>query len=132
MAKVKAFIVVNNVALATLPAAIQVTDSGALVGGYSWVGNVGVWNGLIVTTTDAQLTVFDASAGARCVVLVRMADDSRVELDSNLDSTTLTKLNTWLTVLGFPTEPTAPGRDIIRRLFRRLRGAFEFEQIDIN
>lgn len=132
MARTKAFIVVNNTLLATLPAAIQVVDNGVLIGGYSWVGRIATWNALIVTTTDAQLTTFDTAAGAGCVVLVRMADDARPELDSSIDSATLTKLNNWLTARGFSAESTASNRVIIRRLFRRFLGQFELEDVDIN
>lgn len=132
MARVKAFCVVNNTILAGLPASIQVVDSGALVGGYTWIGRVGVWSGLLITTTDAQLTAWDAASGAGCVVIVRIADDNRIELDDNINGAVLTKLNTWLAARGFPTEGTGSNRAIIRKLMRRLQANFEFEQVDIN
>ena len=67
MARTKAFIVVNNTVLATLPDAIQIMDGGALLGGYVWCGRIGAWNAVLMTTTDARLTTFDTAAGAGCV-----------------------------------------------------------------
>lgn len=130
--KTKAFVVCNNTVLAQLPAAIQATEAGVLIGGYSWVGTVGVWNALIIVSTAAQLDAFDAAAGAGYVELVRMTDDARPELEVNINGAVLTKLNTWLTARGFPTESTASNRVIIRRLFRRFLGAFELENVDVN
>jgi len=133
VAKIKAFVVVNNAVLATLPGAIQLPDDdGVLVGGYNWVGRIATWNALLVTTTDAQLTAWDATAGAGCVVLVRMTDEGRIELDNNIDAATLTKLNTWLTARGFSTEITDTNRVIVRKLFRRFLSNFELEQVDVN
>lgn len=132
MAKVKAFCVVNSTVLGTLPADIQTQLGGVLVGGYSWVGRVGAWSGLLITTTDTQLSTWQTAAGSGALVLVTMTSDERGELDIDIDNAALTKLNTWLTARGFAIETRASGRVIIRKLFRRLRNDFEFEQVEIN
>jgi hypothetical protein len=132
MARVKAFCVVNNNTLSTMPAGIQADHNGTLIGGYVWFGRVGVWNGLLITTTDTQLAAWNAATGNGGLVLVTMTGDERGELDIDIDNTTLTKLNTWLQARGFQTETKLSNRQIIRKLFRRLQNDFEFEQVEIN
>lgn len=132
MAKIKAFAVVNNTVLSTLPADIQTDHNGSLLGGYVWVGRVGAWNGLLITTTDTKLDEWKIAAGNGALVLVTMTGDERGELDIDINGAALTKLNTWLQARGFSIETKASNRQIIRKLFRRLQANFEFEQVDVN
>lgn len=132
MARIKAFCVVNDTVMGNLPDSIHVVDNGTLIGGYSWVGKIGAWNALLLTTTDARLTTVETAAGNNALVLVRMSTDTRGELDVDINAAALTKVNTWLTNRGFQTETNAPARAILRRLFKRFLPDFEPEQVDIN
>lgn len=132
MARVKAFAVVNDSVMDNLPASIQVQDGGKLIGGYSWVGKIGAWNAVLLTTTPARLTTVENAAGNNAVVLVRMTADERGELDIDIDGAAVTKVNTWLANRGYSTEGNDTARQILRRLFRRFSSEFEPKQVEIN
>ncbi len=131
MARIKAFAVVNDSVMDQLPGSIQVVDGVELIGGYSWVGRIGAWNALLLTTTPARLTTVENAAGNNAVVLVRMTTNARGELDIDIDAAALTKVNTWLTNRGFPTETNAPARAILSRLFKRFLPEFKPENLDV-
>lgn len=139
MARTKAFCLVHDNVMSQLPDSIQVNflpaggqGGGQLIGGYSWVGKIGVWNAVLLTTTDARLDAVEAAAGNNALVLVRMTTDVRGELDIDINAPALTKLNTWLTNRGYATETNAPTRVILRQLFRRFLPDFTPEQVDVN
>lgn len=100
-------------------------------GGYSWIGKIGQWNGLLLVSTDTRLDIVEANAGNNALVLVRMSD-ARGELDIDINQTALDRLNTWLQVRGFEIESRVQAKQIIRKLFRRFLGQFEQEVVDVN
>lgn len=128
---IKAFVLVHNSVMDQLPSSIQVQEEGELRGGYSWVGDIGQWNAVLIVTTAARLDTVEVAAGNNALVLVRVSQAGG-ELDININGDALIKLNIWLTNRGFPTETNGSARQIIRRLFRRFLGRFELEQIDVN
>ena len=132
MAKIKAFAVVNDSVMGNLPGSIQVQDGGRLIGGYSWVGKIGAWNAILLTTTPGRLTTVENAAGNNAVVLVRMTADERGELDIDIDGAALAKVSTFLANRGYPVEENAPARQILRRLYKRFLPDFEPEQVEIN
>lgn len=132
MAITKAFALVHDTVLDQLPGAVQANEAGTLRGGYSWIGKIGAWNAVILVSTVARLNTVEANAGNNALILVRMSNDDRGELDIDINQAALDKLNTWLTARGFEVEAKVPARQIIRKLYRRFLGQFEPEQVDIN
>lgn len=128
---IKSFALIHDNVLSQLPSAIQTIDGSILRGGYSWIGKIGQWNGLLLVSTDTRLDIVEANAGNNALVLVRMSD-ARGELDIDINQTALDRLNTWLQVRGFEIESRVQAKQIIRKLFRRFLGQFEQEVVDVN
>ena len=98
---------------------------GELMGGWGFIGNVGVWGAYIVYGTGAMLLELGGTTGAIGIC-------TKNQLDNTVRAAVRTTLNTWLTNNDYPNFPADwTNRRLIKAIFKHFFPPYNLRSVDV-